>query len=204
MSDNKNGKSDANSGQSPFEVPEDKDPYDLNNISVLIVEDSVYLQNLIVSMLKAFGVGDIMSCRGGEEAKDLLTISLAKSKSRHITDVDIVLTDWLMTEGSGEELVKWICNHEKDEIRFLPIVVVSAYTTEYVTVRTRELGVNETLTKPVSGKALAQRICSIIDNPRSFINSDDYFGPDRRRQNMPFRGEERRVMEAEIVEVTPK
>lgn len=135
MSDNKNGKSDANSGQSPFEVPEDKDPYDLNNISVLIVEDSVYLQNLIVSMLKAFGVGDIMSCRGGEEAKDLLTISLVKSKSRHITDVDIVLTDWLMTEGSGEELVKWIRNHEKDEIRFLPIVVASAYTTEYVTVR---------------------------------------------------------------------
>lgn len=178
--------------ESPFLSLNKKDPYNLGNISVLIIEDSIYLKNLMVSMLKVFGVGDIMSCNGAEEAKDLLTISLAKKASKYVTDVDIVLTDWIMPEGSGEDLLRWIRGHANDDIRFLPVIVISAYTTERVTVAARDLGANETLVKPVSGKALAQRICSVIDKPRSFIKAPDYFGPDRRRQNLPYEGPNKR------------
>ena len=175
----------------------EKDPYDLRNMSVLIVEDSGYLKSLMISMLKLFGVGDIMSCDGAEEAKDLLTIALAKSTSRHITGVDIILTDWLMPKGSGEELVHWVRTHKKPEMHYLPIVVVSAYTTEHVAMKARDMGVNETMAKPVSGKGLAQRICSVIDAPRPFLRTQDYFGPDRRRKDMPYKGADRRSQDTE-------
>lgn len=176
-------------------------PYDLSNFTVLVVEDSVYMHSLISSMLKVFSVGDIMVSEGGKDAIDLLTVTQARTKSRYISHVDIVLMDWLMTKGSGEELLQWIRGHEKDEIRFLPVIVVSGYTTEYITNKARDMGANEILVKPVSAAGLASRISSVIENPRPFIKVPDYFGPDRRRQEMPYKGRERRVIDVEKIRV---
>lgn len=176
-------------------------PYDLSNFSILVVEDSEYMQSLVASMLKVFGVGEILACESSMEAIDLLTVLQASKKSRHLTSVDIVLTDWLMPKGSGKELLTWIRGHEKDNIRFLPVIVVSGYTTEYIATATRDLGANETLVKPISGTGLASRICSVIDNPRPFIKIPTYFGPDRRRKAIPHKGIERRVTKAEEIKV---
>ncbi|MFP4386830.1 MAG: response regulator, partial [Alphaproteobacteria bacterium] len=105
-----------------------------------------------------------------------------------------------MPKGSGKELVSWIRNHEAPDVHFLPIIIVSGYTTEKLTHKTRDLGVNEILVKPISGKLLASRICSVIDQPRPFIKSVDYFGPDRRRQDIPLTGTDRRINSPRIVE----
>lgn len=175
-------------------------PYDLSNLTVLIVEDSPYMQTLLSQMLKVFGVGEILACNGGHEAIDLLTVTQASKKSKYITNVDIILMDWLMPKGgSGEELLQWIREHEKDTIHFLPVIVVSGYTTAYVTARARDLGANETMTKPISGNSLANRICSVIDHPRPFIRAPRYFGPDRRRHDSEFKNSERRITKAEEI-----
>ncbi len=175
-------------------------PYDLSNFTILLVEDSTYMQNLFTSMLKVFGVGDILTCNDAKEAIELLTVTQARTKSKYVNSVDIIVTDWLMPEGSGEDLLRWVRTHKKSEVRFLPIIVVSGFTTEKVTNKTRDLGVHETLVKPISGNALASRICSVIDNPRHFLKTHNYFGPDRRRQVMPYAGNDRRITQAKIVE----
>lgn len=177
-------------------------PYDLSNFTVLIVEDSPYMQFLMSQMLKAFGVGEIFACESAKDAIELLTVLQSTKKSKHLTAVDIVLMDWLMPKGgSGEELLKWIRGHEKDAVRFLPVIVVSGYTTQYLTATARDLGANETLVKPISGNGLASRIVSVIDHPRPFIKSQAYFGPDRRRQTIPHNGAERRTTQAQEVKV---
>ncbi len=176
-------------------------PYDLSNFTVLLVEDSTYMQTLLSSMLKVFRVGDIIVCADSNEAIDLLTIMQARTKSRYINSVDIVLTDWLMPNGSGKELLSWIRGHEKDEIRFLPVIVVSGYTTEKLTNVTRDMGANEILVKPISGTTVASRICSIIDRPRPFIKAPGFFGPDRRRQDIAYPGKDRRSQNPDIVEM---
>ncbi len=177
-------------------------PYDLSNFTILIVEDSAYMQALMSQMLKVFGVGEILACSSARDAIELLTISQASKKSKYITNIDIVLTDWLMPKGGGgEELLKWIRDHDKDSVRFLPVVVVSGYTTEHVTARARDLGANETLVKPISGNGLASRICSVIDNPRAFIKAPGFFGPDRRRQTSLYTGPERRKVTADEIRV---
>lgn len=184
-----------------FTKNDEPPPYDLSNFTIMLVEDSVYMQSLMTSMMKVFGVGDIMVCGGGQEAMDLLKVTQARRASRYITKVDIVITDWLMPKGSGRELLQWIRAQEDDAIRFLPVMVVSAYTTEKVVAEARDLGANESLVKPISGIGLASRICSMIDNPRPFISAPDYFGPDRRRQEMPFTGKDRRKMKREDIKV---
>jgi len=186
----------------PLSIFKKKDlPYDLSNFTILIVEDSEHMQNLMASMLKVFGVGEILACANGTEAQDLLTVLQASKKSKYLTSVDIVLMDWLMPKGNGEQLLDWIRKSEKDAIRFLPVIVVSGYTTEYIAAKARDMGANETLVKPISGTNLAGRICSVIDHPRPFIKSSDFFGPDRRRHNVAYEGRERRSTPAEEVKV---
>jgi hypothetical protein len=49
------------------------------------------------------------------------------------------------------------------------------------------------MVKPISAKALHQRILSIIASPRRFIRTKTYFGPDRRRNTVSnYTGPERR------------
>ncbi|MEM6780969.1 MAG: response regulator [Pseudomonadota bacterium] len=184
--------------------PNAPEAYDLSNFTVLVVEDSTYMSTLMASMLKAFSVGDIMECHNAKEAIEVLTVTQARSKSRFITNVDIVLMDWLMPGGSGEELLNWIRCHSKDEIKFMPVVVISGFTTEKIVAAARDLGANETLVKPISAKGLASRICNVIEHPRPFVNIKTYFGPDRRRQEQVINFEDRRKTTAEEIQVVKK
>jgi len=177
-------------------------PYDLSNLSILIIEDSIYMQNLTTQMLKIFGVGEIMTCSSVQEAKDLLTAVQASKKSRYLKSIDIVLLDWLMPHENGDVLLQWIRSHHNDFIKYLPVVVVSGYTTEYIAVRARDLGAHESMIKPISGKGIASRICSVIDAPRPFIKAPQFFGPDRRRKNVPYELTERRIIKTEEIGVS--
>ena len=58
----------------------------------------------------------------------------------------------------------------------------------------RDAGVTEFLAKPISAKGLYQRILNVVANPRPFIKTKTYFGPDRRRNTTnAYIGPERRV-----------
>jgi hypothetical protein len=53
--------------------------------------------------------------------------------------------------------------------------------------------VTEFLAKPISAKSLYERILNVVANPRPFIKTKSYFGPDRRRNvNSSYVGPERR------------
>jgi len=41
------------------------------------------------------------------------------------------------------------------------------------------------MVKPISAKALYQRVLNIVANPRPFVKTQNYFGPDRRRNVNP-------------------
>ena len=173
--------------------------YNLKGFSILLADDYEFMQSLVVGMLKEFGVGSIMTCNDGSEARDLLTISLAAQQSTAIKGVDLLITDWMMPGGSGVDLISWVRNHKKDEVRFLPILLLSAFASEEVVVAARNHGANEELVKPISGTLLASRILTMINNPRAFIKAPDFFGPDRRRRDKEFKGEDRRKTPAEEI-----
>ena len=45
----------------------------------------------------------------------------------------------------------------------------------------RDAGVTEFVVKPITAKAIFDRIQAVIFRPRPFVKTADYFGPDRRR-----------------------
>jgi len=177
-----------------------KNTYDLRNFNILLAEDFEFMQQLVTGMLRAFGVGQIIVCPSGNEARGLISV-MAAAKTPDMKMVDIVLADWMMPDGSGLELIKWIRNHKSDKVKFLPVIMLSAFASEDVVKSARDIGANESLVKPVSGEKLASRILSVIDHPRPYIKSPDFFGPDRRRKNVPIKGEDRRKLKAEEIKI---
>ncbi len=174
--------------------------YSLNQFSILVVEDYSFMANLLSSMLREFGVGRILMAESGNDAIKLMQRTNADAGSRDT--IDLALIDWLMPDGNGMDTIAWIRNHKKDSIRFLPTILVSAYTSEAVVTAGRDNGFNEVLVKPVAAENLAARILHVIDHPRPFVKVPDFFGPERRRQEKPVPGgEERRHTSTEQIKV---
>lgn len=170
--------------------------YDLSTFRVLIVEDFPFISGILSSSLSEMGVGKVLTAADGAIGKERILNFNAVQSSQNI---DVAIVDWFMPECSGLELLQWIRNHKSDTIRFLPVIICSAYASRELVEQSRDNGANEVMVKPVSASKLAARVLHVIDNPRAFVRAGDFFGPDRRRKVEPYKGEERRIMKAEDI-----
>jgi len=51
--------------------------------------------------------------------------------------------------------------------------------------RYRDAGVTEFLGKPITARGVVERITQVVEHARSFVRTENYFGPDRRRRVDP-------------------
>jgi len=93
----------------------------------------------------------------------------------------------------GLELTQMIRQPGANANPFVPIIMITGHTEKARVTAARDAGVTEFLAKPISAKSLYQRIVNVVANPRPFIKTKNYFGPDRRRGvNSNYVGPERR------------
>jgi FixJ family two-component response regulator len=59
----------------------------------------------------------------------------------------------------------------------VPIIMLTGHGERSRVVEAVKIGVNEFLLKPVSVKALQDRIVSVLAKPREVVKSGDYYGP---------------------------
>ncbi len=168
--------------------------YNLSRISVLIVEDNLFMRQLLRGVLTAFGVRSINEAVDGTDALQAV----------HNWTPDIMFVDWEMEPMNGIEFTKLIRQHESAQLNVCPIIMVSSYTTIKRISSARDSGVNEFLAKPISPQAIYSRIVMTIEHPRQFVQVGQYFGPDRRRKVEEMAGDERRRTEAEYVPIAAK
>lgn len=166
--------------------------YNLKNLKCLIVDDNANMRSLLRTILATLGMRrkNILEAFCVEDA-------LEKLKS---SEIDLIITDWRMEPVSGIDFVKRLRNEKTSPNPFIPIILLTGYTELKHVIEARDAGVNEFLAKPISPKELYVRILSIIENPRPFIKTKTYFGPDRRRQNLPFEGDDRRKAETRVAQ----
>jgi len=156
--------------------------YNFKDISALIVDDYFPMHEIMRGILKEFGVGRIAEAASGAAAITEMEYMRA----------DVIFTDYMMDDMNGLEFIQAIRAGETPADRFVPIVVVSAYTEVREILAARDMGATEFLAKPISGKLVYYRLRSIVENPREFVEAESYFGPDRRRREMPPAGSNRR------------
>jgi len=172
--------------------------YDLSRFRLLIIEDSAFIGSLLTGALKTMGVGSIIMAASFDEARQVVSRCNAFSSTDNI---DVVMTDWLTPDGEGDNFIKWMRENRADSIKYLPVIVCSAFADRELVEHSRDSGANEVLVKPVSAEKIAQRILYVIDKPRAYVQTPEFFGPDRRRQEKQLKGTDRRTMRQEDIEV---
>ena len=146
--------------------------YELKKATILVVDDMQPMLALTASLLKIFGFSNIIQAGDTETA-------WAKFCTKN---PDIVLTDWLMDPYDGLELVKKIRNDPASPNRFVPIILMTGFSHRLRVEQARDIGVTEFLVKPFRAKDMYSRIEMLIEKPRRFVETQQFFGPDRRRR----------------------
>ena len=156
--------------------------YDLKNVTVLVVEAQPNMRTLVREIFRQLGVVDI-------KCTDDPALAFA-----HIQRAapDIVVTDW-SPSVDALLLLDLVRKSEDSPNRFLPVIVLSAFTELRHVQLARDAGMTEFLAKPFSAKLIYSRIKAVIERNRVFVRAPSFFGPDRRRRvDENYRGAERR------------
>ncbi|MCW5750987.1 MAG: response regulator [Alphaproteobacteria bacterium] len=139
------------------------------------------MRRLTKTILAAFGIRRVREASTAEEALALI----------REFEPDIAIVDFLMPGMTGLDFVKLVRGGSDDPM--LPIIMLTASSTQHLVTAARDAGVTEFVAKPVSPEALRRRINEIILHPRNFIRSATFFGPDRRRKRPEAVEEDRRA-----------
>lgn len=154
----------------------------LKNVSVLIVDDQDFIRMLIRQILKAMGCRNIKEASNGNDAWADVAIS----------PPDVIIADWEMQPSNGLEFTRKIRRHPKSPNPFVPIIMMTGHTELDRVIEARDSGISEYVIKPLSAKSLIARIQAVIENPREFIKTKSYFGPDRRRRSIVVQADRRK------------
>ena len=160
--------------------------YDFSQVSILLVDDSRYYRQIVAQLCRNFGFRSVYEAANGKAALDMLAQ----------VPIDIVLCDWIMRPMNGLELTRQIRGFKDAAAAMVPILVLTGSTEQANVLAARDTGATEFLVKPISSATLLTRLIHIVEEPRSFIRKDGFFGPDRRRHaetEPPAEGERRGV-----------
>jgi len=168
---------------------------DFNKLRFLVIDDNIHMRRIVRALLHGFGARDVYEAEDGATGLEAFT--------QHLPD--ILLVDWEMPIFDGLELTQMIRQPGTNANPYAPIIMLTGHSERKRVMAARDAGVTEFMVKPVSAKALYQRILNVVANPRPFIRTETYFGPDRRRGVNPnYVGPERRKgSNAEIIRQAP-
>ncbi len=121
----------------------------MSESTILIVDDEISIRDMIGITLDLAGFS---------------SISAANAHDAHVSIIDkkpdLVLLDWMLPGGSGIELARRL---RRDEITSnLPIIMLTAKTSEDNKVQGLNEGVDDYVTKPFSPRELVARIKTVL------------------------------------------
>jgi DNA-binding response OmpR family regulator len=143
----------------------------IGTIKVLIVDDDQHMRRVVRAMLSAIGVKHIHDACDGVSGLDAI---------RELGP-DIVILDWEMPMVDGMDFVRLVRSPDAFPVPDVPIIMLTGHGDRWRVVEAARIGVNEFLLKPVSTKALRDRIVSILTQPRPMVQMQGYYGPAPRR-----------------------
>lgn len=129
-------------------------------MNIMVVEDDRDIREMVCQSL-AQNDFRTQACRDLGEAKQ----SLAK------TAPDCLVIDWMLPDGSGIDLVRWI--RRQDAYRQIPVLMLTARSTESDMVTGLDSGADDYLTKPMSLRELNARVRALLRRPPQYEEAQD-------------------------------
>lgn len=167
--------------------------YTLDKLRVLIVDQNVHIRQLLRTILQNLGAGTI----------DMAGDGIAGFDNYCSNEYDVVFTDSELKSISGLKFVELIRSSPESPNPFVPIIMLSGHSDQERIRLARDHGVTEFLAKPFTVDIVLKRLEAVIEDPRSFVRTNSYFGPDRRRKSsLDYSGPERRKSLLEKVKLS--
>lgn len=132
--------------------PSDADFLDINieELSVLIVDDSHLARKHIIRILNSIGIEQVDQARGGKEA-------INKIANQYY---DLIFTDYNMPEIDGEELTRYI--REQSTQASIPVIMVTSEGNEQRLLAVQQAGVSAICDKPFEILSVKKLIKNVL------------------------------------------
>jgi two-component system, chemotaxis family, chemotaxis protein CheY len=142
----------------------------IRGLTFLIADANSYFASICNSILRSFGATKVLEVRDTADAIKVLTQQ----------KVDLLLCDAKLPPDGGIKFTHAIRGDKDSEFRTVPILIMTNDTRSTVIAEARDSGANMLVVKPMSPASLYDRLLWVAFNPRKFVDSPNYFGPDRR------------------------
>lgn len=131
----------------------------LKNMSVLVIDDSEYLRNILRSILRTFGITAIREAADGQAAFKMLGAG----------PLDVVICDIEMAPINGIAFLKMLrAGRTPDGVVPMnsinpktPVIMLTAHAQKALVDSAREAGANGFLVKPIKPKLLLERLKAV-------------------------------------------
>lgn len=125
--------------------------FDVQDVRVLVVDDSRLARNHISRVLSNLGINKIQMAEDGKEAIEILSEQM----------FDLVVTDYNMPEVNGRELTEYI-RHQSQQSH-VPVLMVSSEASETHLANIEQAGVNAMCDKPFEPTTVKQMIYRLLE-----------------------------------------
>ena len=136
-------------------------------LSFAIIDDNAHVRRLLRAILHSFGSREIVEAEDGAAGLEMVEMH----------GPDIVILDLIMPLFDGFDFMQMVRNPTCCKTPRVPIIMLTGHAEKRNVLRARELGVNEFMCKPFSAQTLFKRIQSVVQHPRDFVETKEYFGP---------------------------
>src|ERR1700692_3237204 len=123
---------------------------------VLVVDDEHYMRKVVRTLLMSIGVRTIYEAANGVTGLEAI----------RATQPDVVIVDWQMPGLDGAGFVRMVRSPDTFPYPDVPIIMLTGHAERSRVIEAIQIGVNEFLLKPVSSKALQDRLVAVLTNPR--------------------------------------
>jgi two-component system, chemotaxis family, chemotaxis protein CheY len=144
---------------------------DFTKLRFIVIDDNTFMRRMFKALLHGFGAKEVIEADDGAAGLEAFMNY----------QPDVVILDWEMPILDGLEVTRLIRQPTTSVNPFAPIIMVTGHSEKRRVMMARDAGVNEFLAKPISSKALYDRVLAVVAAPRPYIKTRTYFGPDRRR-----------------------
>ncbi len=134
---------------------------------VLVVDDEHYMRKVVRALLMSVGIRTVYEAPNGPAGLDMIRNN----------QPDVVIVDWQMPGLDGAGFVRMVRSPDTFPYPDIPIIMLTGHGERSRVVEAIQIGVNEFLLKPVSSKALYNRLVTVLTKPRRIVKSGDYYGP---------------------------
>ncbi|MDF1720626.1 MAG: response regulator [Minwuia sp.] len=142
----------------------------LAQVNFLVADENEGGRRVMQSILQGFGAIYIHHAASLQAAQDRLLFG----------GIDVLICDYFLGNGQGPEFIRDLRRAVSHPSRYIPVLITCGHLTARDVGRCRDSGANLVMIKPVSVKALYERLAVIAHRPRPFVDHEVYAGPCRR------------------------